>query len=329
MTYDNFHITPQISRRAVLRSFLGVALLASSQPLALAKEDGLFKDKPQELDGALSQFADQLGKRAKSMGKRGKYAEVLFEELQKGDEQARLDLYTRAREGDDYARTIIGWMFDNGYHAAVNSAQAAQMFIQAAPKIPLANYNLGVLFLHGRGVVLNERRAMGYFNEADRIGPAFVQLADFALRENKGNTALHFAETAAKLKDPAGMYIYGRLLLEKGEDKEGARYISQSASKNHPKAVASMIVIYEKGMGVSADPGMAAGWWIVDQVLNGKQLQQRSEEAMGRFSLNDSDKSKALRFSRKWLLNRTVLAPFDYTKTLNFQDLKGAGPRLL
>lgn len=326
---NNFQGNTKPSRRTILRGMLSAAALASSPGLALAKSGGLFSDDPGKSGGAFSGLAEKLGKKSQAIGKRGKYAQVLFEDMQKGNDKARLELYTRAQEGDDQARVLIGWMFDNGFHAARNSVKAAEMFLLAAPKIPLANYNLGVLFLHGRGVGQNPTRAMHYFNKAERISPAYVQLTYYALRENKGNTALHFAEIAAKQKNPAGLYLYARLLLEKGESVKAVRMMSDAASANYPEAVASMSVIYEKGLGVTPNAASAAGWWLVDQVLNHNQSLEQAEQALSQYNITRQDRSKAKRFARSWLINRTALPEFDYTKTLNFDDLKGTGARLL
>ncbi len=321
---DRFQEPTDSRRRRALKQILAIGGLCFAPGLVRAQNKELFSDRPQDLDGPLSQFAKDLAKRAQSLGNRGRYAQTLYEEFEKGDKRARIELYKLAQAGDEDARTIMGWMFDNGVGVTRNSTKAAELFLLASKKVPLAHYNLGVLLLQGRGVARDERAAMGHFNKATRVSAAFMQLAYYALDHEKGNTALHFAEIAAKQKDPAGMYLYGRLLLEKGEAREGQRYVLQAAQANFPAAITSMVAIYEKGLGVSADAGMAAGWWIVDQVLNGGQAQQRSEEAIRRFDLTDGDKAKAIRFSRKWLINRKLAPPFDYTKTLNFETLRVA-----
>jgi len=309
-------------RRLFLRraAILGAGLLVPS--VVLGKSDPLFDDGPDDLTGPLSRFAKEIASKAKSMLKPGRYAQELYEEFQKGDDEARLKLYALAESGDAYARTTIGWMLDNGVGARKSSFKAASYFQLAAPEVQLARYNLGVLLLHGRGVAQDIAKAMEYFGEAPRIAPAMVQLARYALQEGKGNTALHFAEKAARLHDPMGMYLQAPLLLAKGEERQGAMIMRRAATADVPDAITSMVVVYEKGLGVTKDAGLAAGWWIVDQVLIQGHTLEESEAAIERFNLSKADKNQAIRFARKWLLKRVAAQQFDYTKTLNFLDVR-------
>lgn len=281
----------------------------------------LFQDRSDELAGPLAEFAEELSDQAKAQGRVGRYAEVLFEEYQKGDETARLKLYTLSKDGDPYARTIMGWMFDNGVGVAKNSRRAADLFLLASSDVPLAAYNLGVLYMQGRGVEKNIDKAVEHLMRAKRIAAAYVQLANYALEEKQGLIALNFAKQAAQRNDPTGLYLYGRLLLEKGESKSAVAPLRRAASANQQQAVESMIYLYERGIGLTQDPGMAAGWWIINEVLFRDQTLQAAEEAVDRFSLSKGDKAKGIRFARKWLLNREPMAPFDYTATLNFSDI--------
>lgn len=313
----------QSARRLFLKRLLATGAVGLQPTLVLAqKPDPFFQDRPEDLSGPLSQFSDELSTRANSLGKPGHYPQELFEQFQEGDQRARLELYRLSEHGDEYARTIIGWMFDNGVGAVQNSQKAADLFLLASISIPLANYNLGVLFLQGRGVVQNTEKAMEYFGQSKRIPAAFVQLAYFAIEQKKGNTALHFAEKAARLRDPIGMYLYGRLLIEKGENKTGAQYMNKAARSDYPEAITSMIVLYGQGIGMSLDRGMSVGWWMIDQVLIQGQPLDATEKAIDRFNLNRSEQAKAIRFARKWLMNRKPMEQFDYTKTLNFQNLR-------
>src|SRR5690606_24388131 len=293
-------IIPQMrghsARRRFVKRLLAVVALGCKPAHLLAQSNPLFEDRPEDLTGPLSQFADQLSTRANALGKPGRYPQELFERFEKGDKRARLELYSLSQEGDEYARTIVGWMFDNGVGAVRNSEQAAEMFILASVSIPLAQYNLGVLFLQGRGVPQNTNRAMEHLGSATRIPPAFVQFARFAISEKKGNAALHFAEKAARLRDPAGLYLYGRLLIEKGEVKKGAQFTHRAARADFPEAITSMVVLYSDGVGLPKDAGMAAGWWIIDSVLNQGQTLDSSEKAIERFDLNRLDRAKAIRF---------------------------------
>lgn len=40
-----------------------------------------------------------------------------------------------------------------------------------------------------------------------------------------------------------------------------------AASVNVPDAIDSMVYLLENGVGTRVEPGMAAGWWIVGEVL--------------------------------------------------------------
>lgn len=295
-----------------------------AQKIPNPAQNPLFQDRPEDMSGPLEQFADELSTRANSLGKKGRYPQELFERFEKGDSRARLELYQLSQDGDPHARTIIGWMFDNGVGAVRNSEKAAELFMLASISNSLAHYNLAVLYLQGRGVQQNTEKAMEHFGQTKRIPAAFIQLSHYALSQKMGNAAIHFAEKAARQRDPAGMYLYGRLLLEKGEDRLGAQNTQRAARENYPDAITAMTVLHRDGIGLQKDAGMAAGWWVIDNVLNKGQTLDSSEKSVERFTLTSQEKAKAIRFARKWLMNREPMQPFDYTKTLNFSDV----PRL-
>ncbi len=269
-----------------------------------------------------SQLAKDGAERAAAQAKPGKYPQLLFEKFQGGEEKALYQLYTLAKEGDPNARTVMGWMFDNGVGVEADHYKAAELFTLAAPKVELARYNLGVLTLAGRGAAASPQKAMEHFAKCKRIGEAFVHLAWYAVEQGRGNAALEFAEKAAALRHPAGMYLYARLLIEKGDGKQGAPIMRRAANANEREAVQAMAAIYNRGLGVEVDPGMAAGWWINDRVLNHGESLPDAERAIERFSISKADQGKATRFARKWLTNRTAAIAFDPKATLNFTDFR-------
>ncbi len=81
-----------------------------------------------------------------------------------------------AAEGDPLSAFHAGWCLLNGLGTPINAGEAKSYFVFASGKIPEANYNLAVMYLHGAGVAKNYKKAMEYMNDAADMGCIEAQL---------------------------------------------------------------------------------------------------------------------------------------------------------
>lgn len=315
-------LEPSKSRRTVLKAF-GAASALIFLPGRASAEGGLsFDGAAATVAGPFKKLGEAIAREARGkLGPGGEAQLLLTEYLERGNTKAPVEIHRLAKDGDNKARTVMGYMFDNGIGARIDYPRAVQNFALASYKDDLAQYNLGVMTLYGRGVAANEEKAMEHFMKVKKVPYAFVQMAKHALTLGQGAVALKFAESAARLKEPYGTYLYARLLIEKGEAAKGAKTMDKAAAYNVPEAIESMVYLNEHGIGMPVNAGMAVGWWIVAEVLvRGVPLDQAMESA-NRYALSPSDYGTARRFAAKWLLKRKAREAFDYSKTLTYSDL--------
>lgn len=310
------------SRRTVLKAF-GAASALIFLPGRASAEGGLsFEGAVSTVSGPFKKVGETIAREARGkLGQGGEAQMLLTDYLERGDKKAPLEIHRLAMEGDNKARTVLGYMFDNGIGAGIDYQKAVKNFALASYKDDLAQYNLGVMTLYGRGVAANQDKAMEHFLKVKKVPFAFVQMAKHALALGQGAVALKFAESAARLKEPYGTYLHARLLIESGDAAKGAKAMDKAASYNVPEAIESMVYLNEHGVGMPVNAGMAVGWWIVAEVLiRGVPLDQAMESA-NRYALSQSDYGTARRFAAKWLLKRKAREAFDYSKTLTYTDL--------
>lgn len=307
------------------RKFLRALLAATALPLvaspARADLQTLFSNPAKIMDGPLKGFAETMARKAKGAIGPGGEAQQWLDEYIKGVPEAPIEIEKLARSGDAKAQTVLGYMLDNGIGAPINHGRAVDYFARASVKEELALYNLGVMQIMGRGVAKNPTKAMENFAKVKRIPYAYVHLARHALDSGNGPLALQLAERAANLRDSYGRYLQARLLLAKGDNALGYRSMREAATVNVPDAIDSMVYLLENGIGTRVEPGMAAGWWIVGEVLVRGRNVEDAEATIRDSSLTRSHQAEAIRFARKWLLNRKPYEPFDYTRTLTYSDL--------
>ncbi len=134
-----------------------------------------------------------------------------------------------------------------------------------------AQYNLGLLYMNGKGVEKNDRQALFYFLDAARQGHAEAQFnAGLLFATGRGITrtdrdAFMWWERAAKqgliaAKYNLGfMYAYGR---GTGVDYEKAISLwNEAADAGYAEAIDALATAYENGwFGLAKDPQKARQW---------------------------------------------------------------------
>lgn len=315
-----------MSKKQVLGATLIIAMAVT--PMAVFADESFYSVISGRTEGMSSKLSEVTkgiervtDERIRSSRKEGKYPQMLFEKWQAGDLGALTELYSLAKKRDTNAQTVIGYMLDNGLGFPLDHTEAFTYFASAAPlDNELAQYNLGVLYMYGRGVNQNTDVALDWFAKAKKYPPAFMQIANYAVSVGDHDSASAWANKAAKANNKDGLYLSGRLLLQKGEPNEGFININKAARLGQIDAVASMPALYMDGIGTKASIGMGIGWWIIEKVHNqGESIEEVIVQAQ-RFDASVIEKSQGVRYARRFLLNRKPPSVFNYTKTMMFEE---------
>jgi len=232
-------------------------------------------------------------------------ADVEYGKLVRGEAQALPRLMTLARQGNPQAQNSIGVFLDRGkYGLAKNPALAARSFHAASRSDPLAAYNLGLLYLLGRGVEQNEDAAMTYMRQAvakQRIPQACVRIGLDHYRRKEISEAKQWFREAAQDNDPVGAYYVGRMLVEDKRDyREAMTWLDKAAGRRNADAARLIAYLYENGLGMDKHLELAAGWTLIHMVLSQKGPALNLPH-ISLFGLAEDRMQKARAFTTMWL----------------------------
>jgi len=247
-------------------------------------------------------------------------ADVEYGKLVRGDAQALTRLMALARQGNPQAQNSIGVFLDRGqFGLARNPALAARYFHAASRSVPLAAYNLGLLYLFGRGVERNEDVAMAYMRQAvtqQRNAQAFVRIGLDHYRRKEISAARRWFREAAQDNDPVGAYYVGRMLVEDKRDyREAMTWLNKAAGRRNADAARLIAYLYGNGLGIDQHLELAAGWTLIYRVLSEKG-QALNLPKIALFGLPEERMQKARAFATMWLGSHPGGALPDYVGTL-------------
>ncbi|MBI5330055.1 MAG: sel1 repeat family protein [Betaproteobacteria bacterium] len=247
-------------------------------------------------------------------------AEVEFGKLTRGDAPALQRLIALAKQGNSQAQNYIGVFLDRGqYGMAQNSVQAARYFNTANKGYPLAAYNLGLLYLLGRGVERSEEIAMAYMRQSvnkQRIPQAYVRIGLYHYRRKEIAEAGRWFREAAQENDPVGAYYVGRMLVEGKQDyREAMTWLDKAAGRRNADAARMIAYLYANGLGMDKTLELAAGWTLIHMALSQKG-QDSNLPRISLFGLEEDRIQKARAFATMWLGSHPGGALPDYVGTL-------------
>jgi localization factor PodJL len=171
-----------------------------------------------------------------------------------------------ANGGNPKAETIVGLKYLNGDGVAVNEAQAAKWLERAAEAgQPVAQYRLGTLYEHGKGVAADAAKATHWYQAAAMQGN----------RKAMHNLAVAFAEGTGIKKDLS----------------EAARWFSKAANLGLADSQFNLAVLYERGQGVPQSLLDAYKWYAI--AAAGGDAESRSRIDALATQLSADDKSAA------------------------------------
>lgn len=260
-------------------------------------------------------------------------AEAEYEKLLRGDTTALVRLHELAQKGNPQAQNLMGVFLDQGlYGMRQDHAGAARYFHAASNREALAAYNLGLLYLFGRGVERNQEAAMQYFRKAagKRIAQAYVRLginyysvATKAKQHGESDPkAMQEAEKmfrlAAQLNDPVGEYYFGRLLVEGAnrtpDYKKGMAWLTKAAKRRNADAARLIAYLYENGLGIEKSLDMAATWMLIHLAVSTDGKTNLDQALFYDLPLNRMKKAREQ--ARQWLARHPGTAIPEYVWSL-------------
>lgn len=184
-----------------------------------------------------------------------------------GDPAARAGFYmARAKAGDAAAQYDLGVLYARGDGLVQDFDSAATWFHAAAAQGNVsAEYNLGVLYEQGLGVAGSKAEALNWYRSAaDQNHPG----AQF-------NLALAYAQGDGAKQDFAA----------------AARWYKRAARQGLGPAMVNLAICYETGSGVDRSPVDAYAWYSAAGERGDAAAKQRAGELFRTF--NDRDKARA------------------------------------
>ena len=243
----------------------------------------------------------------------------LWADYKAGKPGAVNEIYQLARGGNPQAQNLVGYMLDNGDGFKRDSAASVPFFAAAAEKLPLAKYNLGLLYLLGRGVPKNEERAIPLLRDAAikaSVDQAAVRLSIYYLQQKNQKEAWQWAQLSADRGNVIGFYLLGRILFLKGDYKGAKPWLDKAAAASEPNSPALLSLIYGKGLGADQSPVLGAGWHLIYLNLNRNRPGASNATATLPYALSDEDQRGATGFAEKWIATHGTPAKVEYTSTL-------------
>jgi TPR repeat protein len=266
-----------------------------------------------------SAFSDALDKAKQTLnaGQQGMDAATAWNKFKKGDKPAFNVLVRLAKQGNPAAQNYVGWILDNGANGNQPDHKMALRFFQAASKLPLAAYNVGIMTFLGRGTDANEQAAIPYFITAanDQIEQAQVWLTVYYYKAGKKDDAFRWATEAARQSDRLGTYYLARMLVEQKQYKNALENGSKAAELYSADAAILVAYLYENGQGTGQSKKMALAYRLIASgIKNGRIIDP------GRFAgltgISELDAEQGRGFASNWMENHKKPTLVDYRVTL-------------
>jgi len=226
------------------------------------------------------------------------------------DAQALANLENLARRGHPGAMNFVGWLLDHGRGGVPQNSYKAATYFREAARLGDTNatYNLGLMFLQGRGIKADPAAARLLFEQATaKSNPyAAIRLAMMAERDRRYDEAARFyskglyggKHTLATFK--TGFYAFrgtGGVRDRKG----GIMLMDKAAGQWDPEAMATLMEIKTKGIFVPEDPVEAGKWFILLSRNPIPEARNRLETVRAMVSFTDTQWEGAQKAAAIWL----------------------------
>lgn len=186
-------------------------------------------------------------------------------------------LRARAEQGDGISQFNLGIMYYQGQGVVQDYAEAARWYRKAAELgVTKAQFNLGVMYAQGRGVARDYAEAARWYRKAAEQGDPGAQF----------NLGVMYHQGQGVAQDYA----------------EAVRWIRKAAEQGDPNAQFNLGISYGQGQGVAQDY-VQAHLWLSLAVSNASETNRRvpadSRDALAR-KMSPSQIAEAQRLAREW-----------------------------
>ena len=177
-----------------------------------------------------------------------------------------------AEQGNAEAQYNLGVMYDNGFGVIEDDREAVKWFRLSAEKGHAdAQHNVGVMYDDGQGVIEDDKEAVKWFRLAAEQGDA----------ESQHNLGF--------------MYANGEGVIE--DDREAVKWYRLSAEQGHARAQNSLGVMYGNGEGVIED-NVYAHMWLNLAAADGNEDARTNKDILVKW-MTPQDISKAQDLARE------------------------------
>ena len=167
-----------------------------------------------------------------------------------------------ANTGNPKAELIVGLRYLDGDGVPVNEAEAARWLSRAANAgLAVAQYRLGTLFERGRGIAADPAKAVRWYQAAANQGN----------RKAMHNLAVAYAEGAGVKKDFA----------------EASRWFAKAANLGLSDSQFNLAVLYERGLGVPQNLVDAYKWYAIAAAQGDSESKTRMNAISTQLSPDD------------------------------------------
>lgn len=263
-------------------------------------------------------FSDTLDKAKEALhnGQQDMDATMAWRKFREGDKQAFNALVRLAKQGNPQAQNYVGWILDNGANGNQPDHSMALRFFQAASKLPLAAYNVGIMTFLGRGTAADERAALPYLITAagDHTQQAQVWLTVYYYKAGKREEAFKWAAAAANQNDRLGTYYLARMLAERKQYREAMEKGSKAVELYSADAATLVAFLYENGLGTDPSKKMALAYRLIASGIRNGRISDTGR--FGLTGLSDQDVEQGRGFAENWINNHKKPVTVDYRVTL-------------
>ena len=256
--------------------------------------------------------------------------------IEKNKEEAIHWYRLAAKQRNSHAMVNLGAAYYNGDGVPIDDAAAYVWLLLAqeagstqandavqrsgkAPGGPPANAfaQIAEMYENGDGIPADQASALKWLRKAGDAGDLVSDLKIASLLLFKKDASpqdyregIQRCQQLADLKNPPGVlclaYIYQRGLGVPANPAEGAKWLTVAAELGHPQAMLDLSTAYWKGNGVKPDTEAAYVWALIALDLKHPQASQQAE--MIRKELSDRQVSKAEKKAADWTKQHPFLA---------------------
>lgn len=238
-------------------------------------------------------------------------------------------LLTMAEAGDESAMTSLAEIYANGDDQTDISPEKAFYWYEKAAELdnPLAQYNLGQLYLRGFGTERDFEKAIYWMKKAAENGDedAPGQVSEYE--------KMYEASKNAENGDPAAQAEYASFLMKMGKtdsqvngDKdfvESVKWAEKAAAQGNADALWTLALAYEQGRGVEEDRNKAIELYAKGAELNHPDSMNSLAAFISRREVPGKTKQDAFELIKKAAEMGNVLAMRNLGHSYQFEEGTG------